>query len=519
MPKWLDIRIDGAPLAMMRTKSGSSRCVLIPDPTVPGLSRRLTVSLRQALLSGQFPAGSRLPSTRVLASELAVSRNTVMEAYAQLLAEGYLEGRTGSGTFVSRALPEEFLHRPTGITAADLGPRSATLSDRGTRIANAYKMGSGDALRAFNPGFPQLDPALFTTWWRLAARRGRCASRETLSYGDPAGYRPLREAIASHIGTARGVRCTADQVIVTSGSQYGVALICRMLTEPGDLAWMEDPGYNGARAAITSAAARIVPVPVDDEGIDVEFGVRHAPAARLVYVSPSHQYPLGVTMSLARRLRLLEWASRSGAWVIEDDYDSEFRHGERPLPTLQSLDTFGCVLYVGTFSKVLFPALRLGYIVVPQDMVDPFRQAQLVLGCRASTSDQATLADFIVEGQFTRHVRRMRTLYEDLRSVLGEAIRRRIGSALTLTGAAVGLHVLGRLADGFDDRVVSRCAMNANVDAPPLSNYYVGPPTMGALVLGYGQLDRRSIRSGVDGLVSALRESQCERSLQTTALT
>jgi GntR family transcriptional regulator / MocR family aminotransferase len=476
-----------------------------------GLRRRLAGSLRQAVLDGQFPPGSRLPSSRTLASELAVSRNTVLDAYAQLLAEGYLEGRIGSGTFVSRELPEEIPRARTTAIPRVRRPQRAALSARGRQIAGAYRPMSGDALRAFNPGFPQLDPGLFAAWWRLAARYGRRASPDTLNYGDPAGYRPLREAIASHVGAARRVRCTADQVIVTNGTQQGVALACHLLLEPGDLVWMEDPGYNGARAAMTSAAARVVPVPVDDEGLNVELAISRAARGRLIYVSPSHQYPLGVTMTLARRLRLLEWAAQSGAWILEDDYDSEFRHGDQPLPTLQGLDPSARVLYLGTFSKVLFPAIRLGYIVVPEDLIDAFRQAQLALGNRVPTADQATLAAFIADGHFIRHVRRMCRLYQDLRAVLDEAIRQRLGSTLRLTGAAVGLHAVGRLADGVDDDGASRRALAAGVDAPALSNYYLGTPSVSGLVLGYGHLDPASIRSGVDRLAAAIRKADTPR--------
>ncbi len=325
-----------------------------------------------------------------------------------------------------------------------------------------------------------------------------------LNYGDPAGYPPLRDAIAGHIGTARGVRCSADQVIVTTGTQQGLALACRLLLEPGDVAWMEDPGYAGALAAMQSAAARIAPIPVDEEGMDADVGINRAAGGRLAYVSPSHQYPLGVTMSLRRRLRLLDWAARSGAWILEDDYDSEFRHGERPLPTLQGLDAAARVIYVGTFSKVLFPAVRLGYLVVPRELVGPFRQAQRVLGNHVPTADQATLAAFITEGHFIRHVRRMRRVYQELRAVLNCAIAKRIGSALTLTGAEVGLHAVARLADGIDDRHISRAAAALDVDVAPLSNYYIGTPRLSGLVLGYGHLDPAGIRAGVDRLAAVV---------------
>ena len=286
----------------------------------------------------------------------------MLEAYGQLVSEGYLEGRTGSGTYVASSL-QEAPPRPAPTSDKGAGAPAATLSSRGTRIASAHHAAAGDELRAFNPGLPAVDPNLFSSWWRAAARCQRQLTTEMLSYGDPAGYAPLRREIASYIGPARGVRCTAAQVIVTAGSHHGLALCAKLLADAGDRVWIENPGYSGARSAFAAAGCELIPVPVDDEGLDVDFAIERAPRARLAYVSPSHQYPLGVTMSVRRRQRLLEWAARVGAWIIEDDYDSEFRHGNRPLPTLHALDGSARVLYLGTFSKVLFPALRLGYLV------------------------------------------------------------------------------------------------------------------------------------------------------------
>jgi GntR family transcriptional regulator / MocR family aminotransferase len=466
------------------------------------LARQVAALLRDAVVDGQLHAGAKLPSTRGLAAELGVSRNTVLEAYGQLLSEGYLEGRLGSGTYVTSSLQEVAPRTAARITLKRGLP--TTLSTRGRLIGSAQHAAAGDELRAFNPGFPAVDPNLFGTWWRVAARCQRRATRETLSYGDPAGYAPLRQEIASYLGPARGVRCTAAQVVVTAGAQRGLAMCADLLADSGDVVWLENPGYSGARSAFVAAGCELIPVPVDGEGFDIDFAIERAPGARLVYVSPSHQYPVGVTMSLQRRQRLLEWATRTGAWIIEDDYDSEFRHGNRPLPTLHALDSGARVLYLGTFSKVLFPALRLGYVVVPPDLAEAFARSQAVAGHSSPTVDQAIMADFIQQGHFTRHVRRMRVRYERLRRVLEAAVRTQLGDALQITGADVGLHVFGQLAPGFDDVVVSQAAYAAGITAPPVSAYCFGPSPLSGLVLGYGHLTEQEIQRGVEQLATAI---------------
>jgi GntR family transcriptional regulator/MocR family aminotransferase len=457
------------------------------------------------VLQGQLQPGARVPSTREFAAESGVSRNTVLEAYAQLLSEGYLEARPGSATRVSCALPEVIRRqRPAARPVSSRGRAGSLLSPRGRQIVSAHVSVSDDQLRPFTPGIPALDPDLFTAWWRVSRRRHRRVTSDTLNYGLSAGYLPLREIIAAHIGPVRGVRCTADRVIVTAGSQPALALAARLLLQPGDEAWMEDPGYGGARGALLAAGARAVAVPVDHDGLMVDVGAQRAARARMAYVSPSHQYPLGVTLSLPRRLQLLEWAVRSRAWILEDDYDAEFRHEGRPVPSLQGLDQAGRVLYVGTFSKVLYPALRLGFIVVPDELVDAFGRAIAVSGYRVPTIDQAVLADFISDGHFSRHLRRLRRRYHAARSVLEKEVHRLIGSALTISGSSVGMHVVGRLTNGTDDRLVSRRAAAIGICAPPVSDYAQERPSVSGLVLGYGHLAGPAIREGVERLARAL---------------
>jgi GntR family transcriptional regulator/MocR family aminotransferase len=325
-----------------------------------------------------------------------------------------------------------------------------------------------------------------------------------LDYGEPAGYRPLREAIAAHLATARAVVCDAEQVVVVNGTQQAADLCARLLLDEGDAAWLEEPGYPGARAALRAAGARVVPVPVDGDGLDVAEGERRCPAARLCYVTPSHQYPLGVTLGLPRRLALLEWAARSGAWVIEDDYDSEFRYSGRPLASLQGLDRAGRVVYVGTFSKVLAPALRLAYLVVPPGLAAGFAAARAAADGGSPLLPQAILADFVAEGGLARHVRRMRALYAERQAALVAAVRRELRGRLEAAPAAAGQHLVGWLPEGADDRVAARRAAAAGLGPPPLSAYRLEPGGRGGLLLGYAGVPPGRLRDGVRRLAAAL---------------
>jgi GntR family transcriptional regulator / MocR family aminotransferase len=479
---------------------------LDPSTAMP-LYRQLYEGLRAAILSGRLKAGARLPATRALAIDFGVSRNTVMNAYAQLLAEGYVEGEVGSGTYVARTLPDELLHaRSNAIQAHHLTQEGRGLSQRGARLASTRVSTPRfpSELKAFRPGIPALDAFPYELWARLMARRWRRPQRALLGYGDPAGYRPLREAIATYLGEARAVRCHAEQVIVVAGSQQALDLTARMLLDEGDGAWIEDPGYLGARGALLGAGARLVPIPVDGEGLDVAVGEACSPEARLVYVTPSHQYPYGVTMSLPRRLALLEWAGQTRAWVIEDDYDSEYRYAGRPLAALQGLDSEGRVIYLGTFSKVLFPALRLGYMIVPPDLVDAFMAARALSDRHSPVLDQAALADFISDGHFARHIRRMRALYAERQAILVDAATHDLAGLLDVSPAEAGMHVVGWLPEGVDDAEASRRAAAHGVDTPPLSMYSLRPFRRGGLLLGYTAVGEKDIREGVQRLANAL---------------
>ncbi|MEO5950889.1 MAG: PLP-dependent aminotransferase family protein [Chloroflexia bacterium] len=471
------------------------------------MHRQLYDYLREAILSGQLAGGLRLPATRALAEELGVSRNTVMGAFDQLLAEGYMEGKVGAGTYVARVLPEEVLNvaaPPNGAGEPQRAKR--TLSQRGQLVANMPRNPARfrEVPRAFRPSLPALEAFPFRIWAGLLSKHWRDPSAELLGPGDPAGYGPLREAVAGYLGASRGVRCHPDQVVITTGSQQALDLVARTLLDPGDTAWVEEPGYLGTRGALLAASIQMAPVPVDAEGLDVATGIERAPAAKLICVSPSCQYPLGMTMSLARRLALLEWAGKSGAWVLEDDYDSEYRYANRPLAALQGVDTEGRVIYVGSFSKVLFPSLRLGYLVAPPDLVGAFVAMRSRTDLHAPTPEQVVLTDFIEEGHFARHIRRMRSLYAERQAVLVEEAGKKLGGLLEVRPADAGMHLIGWLVNGMVDVAASVKAMEYGVLAPALSTFYLEKAGSPGLLLGYTGVSEDEIREGVRRLTEAL---------------
>lgn len=477
---------------------------LDPSSTTP-LHLQLYSQLREAIVAGRQGTGMRLPSSRVLAAELRVSRNTVLNALDQLLAEGYLEGRRGSGTYITGGLPDDLLWIRAVHKKSVRSTRSGrVLSDRGRRLAVVGTLFPPVARIPFRHGLPAIDEFPTALWARLASKRWRRLPCDCLGYGDAAGYRPLREAIAAYLGSARAVRCEAEQVIVVSGSQQALHLVSQVLLDPEEDAWIEDPGYLGARAALLAAGAHLVPVPVDGEGLIVSRGIEQSRKARLVYVTPSNQYPTSTTMSLSRRLELLEWAGRSGAWIVEDDYDSEYRFASRPLASLQGLDQCGRVIYVGTFSKLLAPALRLGYIVAPPLLVEAFMAASALISRHPPSMEQVVLADFIGEGHLRRHVRRMRTLYQERQAYLVGMVRHELTGILEVHPPDAGTHLIGWLPIGLSDRSVAQAAACQGVETKPFSNYCFRRCRRGGLILGYGAYARREMLEGVQKLATAL---------------
>jgi GntR family transcriptional regulator/MocR family aminotransferase len=344
---------------------------------------------------------------------------------------------------------------------------------------------------------PALDHFPLGVWSKLVARHSRKPAQGIMGYGDAMGYLPLREAIGEYLGAARAVRCDPWQIMVTTGSQQGLQLTAQVLVDPKDRVWIEEPGYPSARQAFIAAGAQLIPVPVDQEGMNVSEFIRRGQKARAVYITPSHQYPLGMTMSATRRMLLLNWAVRNGAWVIEDDYDSEYRFGNRPIASLQGLDTDARVIYVGTFSKVMFPALRLGYVVVPKDLLPAFCAARDAADVFSSTLYQLVMTDFIREGHFARHIRRMRMLYMERRMALVKEIRAQMGDTLEVIGAEAGMHLAALLASGTDDVAVSKDAARRGISATPLSTCYLRPPARTGVILGYGGSNPHQIHDGI----------------------
>lgn len=507
----------------MKKRVSTFPFVSLSDRTISQvpMHRQIYEKLRQAILNGEIPSKSRIPSSRSLAAQLGVSRMTVVNAYDQLFAEGYLDGKIGAGTFVASELPEELLQMPkTRAVKTDAFSRELNLSRQGSQMAQVFgellREHSANRFVPFQNGLTAIDSFPFDTWARIAARWNRHAPATTLVNGDLAGFYPLRQAIAAHLKSARGVRCEPEQVIITAGAQQALALICAVFLEPKDEVWMEDPGYTSARSLFALSRTKLIPVPVDEDGLNFKPALESSKNPKLIYVTPSRQYPLGVTMSVTRRLSLIETARAKGAWIIEDDYDSEYRYSGHPLASLQGLDQNGRVLYVGTFSKTIFPSLKLGCLVVPPDLVDVFTAVRMLNGAHSPLIDQAILAEFISEGHFARHVRRMRTLYEERQKILVEEVRRNLKGLLEMKADDAGMHLVGWLPDNLDDQEAARKAAEINIWLAPISEHSIKPYSRGGLVFGYAGFDEKQIRSGVAGLTEVLTEMARNRNGSVT---
>ena len=462
------------------------------------LHRQIYDEWRKGILSGRFVPGDRMPSTRDLAVSLGVSRVTVTQAYEQLAAEGYLESRRGSGTFVSRDLPDV---APAGATSHGRR-RGARGAVRLSRFVG--RLGPVPARPPVPPGVldlsaagPDLEAFPAAVWARLVRRHLRRPVGARWREGvEGAGFGPLREAVARYLRQSRAVVCDASQVVIVSGSQQALDLCARVLVDPGDDVVVEEPGYPGARHLFAAAGARLRPVAVDDDGVRV---ADLPPRSRLAYVTPSHQFPLGAALSLARRLDLLSWARTSGGVVIEDDYDSEFRYGAAPLPALQGLDDGGRVVYVGTFSNAMFPGLRLGYVVPPPSLVEPFTRAKHFADHQTPVLEQAALADFIAEGHLEQHIRRMRRRYLARRVALLEALRHHFAGRVATVGDAAGLHVVAR----FEVSGMARRARDAGVRLADTRAYYLGTAPPDEFMLRFSAMGERALREAVRRLAAA----------------
>lgn len=479
------------------------------------LHRQVYGGLRAAILAGRIAPGQRLPSTRALAERLGISRATVTLGYEQLASEGYLEATQGSGTCVGRQLPDDLLKAAAGRrTLAMRGAmRPPTLSPGGAALAAmAFPRLAVDELPYdFRHGRPALEAFPIAVWNRLLARHGRSRNRALLDYEpDPRGHAGLREAIAGHLRQARAVQCDGSQVIVTGGSQQALDLCTRMLASEGEVAAMEDPGYPGASAAFLAHGLRLASLPATAEGVSFA-PLPRLRGVRLVYVTPSHQYPTGSVMSLPRRLELLE-LSRKGGWrILEDDYDSEFRYDGRPLPALQGLDASGSVLYVGTFSKSMFPALRIGYLVAPPDLVPVLARARWVADRQTPTREQLALEDFIREGHLERHIRRMRVLYGTRREALLGALHHHLGDRADLQGEGAGLHLMVRLRTSLSDATLTRRAAEFGVGLESIASCRIHAKGSGEFLLRFGCLEEATIQEGIRRLALAMKTGRAPK--------
>lgn len=425
---------------------------------------------KDAISAGRLKPGDRVPAIRSLASELNLSRGTVEAAYQMLIGEGYLEAHGPAGTVVSPRLSQ--------VSGLASPPEEAAVP---CRVRERYRDMS---TRPFQLGLPALDAFPTKLWRRLMTHRLRDIDTTALGYPDPAGYRPLRERIASYLGISRGIQCSPEQVFITAGYQGALELICHCLMRPGEQVWFEDPGYHYAGRQLAGSGAQLVPIPVDEQGLNVEFGRQHAPDAGFAVITPSHQSPLGVALALPRRLELLQWANQADSWIIEDDYDSEYRYEGHPLPALKSLDQQGRVLYIGTFSKVLFPGLRLGYLVVPASEVERFQDACHTFFGGCFTLAQATVSDFMSEGHFARHLKKMRSLYAQRRAYMAQALRDAFGERLHIRLQAGGMHLLAELVDGDDIELAAK-AQADGLAVHALSHWCLETQCRPSLLLGF----------------------------------
>jgi GntR family transcriptional regulator/MocR family aminotransferase len=471
------------------------------------LHQQLYEELRRAILTGRLPPGQKVPSTRVLADSLEVSRTTVTQSYDRLLSEGYLETIVGSGTYVCIQLPDDLLHSAPVAAAPNPEPPPVQLSHYGDRLSQtAFTLQpSLEQPISFRYGQPALQQFPIALWRKLLSRYS-FANSNWLNYAtDFQGYRPLRQAIASYLSRARAVQSDPDQLILTNGTQQALDLVMRLLINPGDRIGIEDPGYLSARRIFLSHGAELLPIPVDESGVMVEkLTHSDSDSLRLVYVTPSHQFPTGSILSLSRRLELLAWAQQHHCLILEDDYDSEYRYQDRPIPALQGLDQNHSVIYIGTFSKVLFPSLRIGYLVVPPPLVSLFAQAKWLNDRQLPTLEQQVLAEFIEAGHLESHIRKMRSHYDQLRQTLVQALKHHFGDQVLVFGEKAGIHVMVKLHTPWSDAEVIERAAKVGVGLMSAQPHYFNPHDRGEFIFGYGDLDAEQIEAGIDRLAQGL---------------
>lgn len=493
----------------MTRRASSFELILPPRPEGVPHFQWLRNALRAEILNGRIEPGSKLPASRELARQYQLSRGTILAALDELQAEGYLEARRGSGTYVVKILPEHLLPSQQLAkhegAATQPGPHLSTFAAR----VRPFTLPIKPENNAFRTNLPALDLFPTTLWAQIAARRLRAATPRHLLGCEAAGYLPLRQAVAQYAHSSRGINCSAEQIIIVSGVQEGLDLAARLLINPGDKVLMEDPGYQGAYTVFQAMGARVVSMHLDAEGpAPRESDFR---GARLVYVTPGHQYPAGMTMSLPRRLQLLAWAKQHNTPIFEDDYDSEFRFSGRPLPAMQGLDHGSKVIFCGSFNKVMFPSLRLGYLVLPTNLIEIFCRTKAMTTRHQSLLDQATLCDFIEQGHLSRHLRRMRKIYEERFHLLREAARQHLAGFLEIADIEAGLQTIGLLAPGIAAEAIAQRAAERGIDVVPLSRYCHAVSTPEGLQIGFAAVQEKHILSGVLTLARIFEQEPFQR--------
>lgn len=469
------------------------------------LWKQIYLGIRNRILNGEFPFGTELHSTRQLAAELGISRNTVISAYEHLKSEGYIESRRGSATFVSRLFSDSPSKTP--IVKDEVTYKSPPLSKRGHSLKglevtfNQYEISP----RAFQHNFPALDSFPFEIWKRLVTKKINGGSYKLFMYGNPAGYFPLREALAQYLNQARRVMCTHEEVIITNGTQQSLDIVNKVIFDWGDKVIFEDPGHPGAKAAFIANGVGLLPVPLDESGLKISELDNLEQKVKAIYITPSHQYPTGVTMTLERRFEILYFARKNNLWIIEDDEDSEFRYKSTPLPALQGLSASERVIYLGSFSKKLFPGLRLGYLVIPKQFKNVFTQAKISIDRQSPQFDQAVLADFITQGHFSRHLKRMRKLYSERQQILLEELQGKLPSGFNVCEQEAGMHLIIYLPQNLNDQIISSGLREIGIEAPALSRFCEASLKKG-LIIGFAGFREKVIKEEITKLLNYLSQ-------------
>ena len=473
------------------------------------LYQQLTEKIRSAVLSGRLKPNQKLPSSRSLAKSLTISRSTVTQSYEQLESEGYLETRRGAGTYVCHQIPDEWLQSQSVKPVTKETILNYPLSNFAQNLGKIERLSISepDYGISFRYGNPAFEYFPIQKWRKLIAYHCQKSSELLNYFSDSAGYFPLRQEIADYLGRSRAVNCTPEQVIIVNGSQQALNLIARVILNPRDWVAVEEPGYLGARYCFQGQLANLQPIPVNQAGLNIEILNNYQQDFKLVYVTPSHQFPTGVTMSLSQRIALLQWAEKTNTLVIEDDYDSEYRYGSQPIPALQGMDRANLVIYLGTFSKTLFPSLRLGYLVVPPHLVAIITKAKWLCDRFYPLLEQYALTDWIRLGHFDQHLRRMRQLYNSRRQALITALNQHFGDRIEIMGENAGIHLMAKIKTNLADEIILQTAAAAGIGLISARNYYLEPQNQGEFIFGYGQLEETEIEKGISQLKAILAKS------------